>query len=55
MVSAELRTDVVESGTTINPQKHLVLDGVHYRTLSINHQWRNDVTSVKMIESLIEI
>jgi hypothetical protein len=55
MVSAELRTDVVESSSNIDPQKHLVLDGVHYRTLSINHKWRNDVTSVKMIESLIEI
>lgn len=55
MVSAELRTDVVESSSNIDPQKHLVLDGVHYRTLAINHQWRDDVTSVKMIESLIEI
>jgi hypothetical protein len=55
MLTTELRTDVVESSSNIDPQKHLVLDGVHYRTLSINHQWRNDVTSVKMIESLIEI
>ena len=33
----------------------LVLDGVHYRTLAINHQWRDDVTGVKMIQSVIEI
>jgi hypothetical protein len=55
MLTTELRTDVVESSSNIDPQKHLVLDGVHYRTLAINHRWRDDVTSVKMIESLIEI
>jgi hypothetical protein len=55
MVSAELRTDVVDIGTPIHPRTHMVLDGMHYRTLSINHQWRDDVTGVKMIQSLIEI
>ncbi len=51
-VTTDLRTEVVEP---ITPLSHLVLDGTQFRTLAISHQWRDDVTTVKMIQSLIEI
>jgi hypothetical protein len=51
-VTTDLRTEFVEP---INPLSHLVLDGTQFRTLAISHQWRDDVTTVKMIQSLIEI
>ena len=55
VVTTDLRTDVVEASEKITPMSHLVLDGTQFRTLSISHQWRDDVTTVKMIQSLIEI
>jgi hypothetical protein len=54
-VTTDLRTDVVEATDKITPMSHLVLDSTHFRTLAISHQWRDDVTTVKMIQSLIEI
>jgi hypothetical protein len=32
-----------------------VLGVTHFRTLAISHQWRDDVTTLKMIQSLILI
>jgi hypothetical protein len=54
-VTTDLRTEVVEQSTPITPLSHLVLDSTHFRTLAINHQWSDDITTVKMIQSLIEI
>ena len=54
-VTTDLRTEVVEQGAPITPLSHLVLDSTHFRTLAVSHQWRDDVTTVKMIQSLIEI
>ncbi len=54
-VTTDLRTEVVEQSAPITPLSHLVLDSTHFRTLAISHQWRDDVTTVKMIQSLIEI
>ena len=54
-VTTDLRTEVVEQNAAITPLSHLVLDSTHFRTLAISHQWRDDVTTVKMIQSLIEI
>jgi hypothetical protein len=54
-VTTDLRTEVVEQSTPITPLSHMVLDSTHFRTLAISHQWRDDVTTVKMIQSLIEI
>ena len=53
MLTTDLRTDVVEASEAITPLSHLVLGALHYRTLAISHQWRDDVTTVKMIQSLI--
>jgi hypothetical protein len=53
IITADLRTEVVEATGNITPLSHLVLGALHYRTLAINHQWRDDVTTVKMIQSLI--
>jgi len=53
IITADLRTEVVEATDNITPLSHLVLGALHYRTLAINHQWRDDVTTVKMIQSLI--
>lgn len=53
MLTTDLRTDVVEASEAITPLSHLVLGALHYRTLAISHQWRDDITTVKMIESLI--
>ena len=55
VLQTDLRTDVVEENDPITPLSHLVLDNGHYRTLAVSHQWRDDVTTVKMIQSLIEI
>jgi hypothetical protein len=55
VLQTDLRTDVVEQNTPITPLSHMVLDSTHFRTLAISHQWRDDITTVKMIESLIEI
>ena len=55
IITADLRTEVVEATDRITPLSHLVLGALHYRTLAINHQWRDDVTTVKMIQSLILI
>lgn len=55
IITADLRTEVVETTDNITPLSHLVLGALHYRTLAINHQWRDDVTNVKMIQSLILI
>ena len=54
-VTTDLRTEVVEQNAPITPLSHLVLDSTHFRTLAVSHQWRDDVTTVKMIQSLIEI
>jgi hypothetical protein len=54
-VTTDLRTEVVEQGAPITPLSHLVLDSTHFRTLAVSHQWRDDVTTIKMIQSLIEI
>ena len=53
VITADLRTEVVEATDNITPLSHLVLGALHYRTLAISHQWRDDVTTVKMIQSLI--
>ena len=55
VVTTDLRTDVVEQSAPITPLTHLVLDGTHFRTLAVSHQWRDDIVTVKMIQSLIEI
>ena len=55
VVTTDLRTDVVEQSAPITPLSHLVLDGTHFRTLAVSHQWRDDITTVKMIQSLITI
>ena len=53
LLTTDLRTDVVEQQEPITPRSHLIVGPLHYRTLAISHQWRDDVTSVKMIQSLI--
>lgn len=55
VLTPELRTDVVESSGMVTPRQHFVLDNEHYRTLSISHQWRDDVTTIKMIHSTIQL
>jgi hypothetical protein len=53
LLTTDLRTDAVEQQEPITPRSHLIVGALHYRTLAINHQWRDDVTTVKMIQSLI--
>ena len=53
LVTADLQTQAVEQSAPITPLSHLVLGVTHFRTLAISHQWRDDVTTVKMIQSLI--
>ena len=53
LVTADLQTQAVEQSAPINPLSHLVLGQTHFRTLAISHQWRDDVTTLKMIQSLI--
>ena len=55
LVTTDLQTQIVEQSAPITPLSHLVLGQTHFRTLAISHQWRDDVTSVKMIQSLILI
>ena len=55
LVTADLQTQMVEQTGPITPLSHLVLGQTHFRTLAISHQWRDDVTTVKMIQSLILI
>ena len=55
LVTADLQTQMVEQQEPITPLSHLVLGATHFRTLAISHQWRDDVTTVKMIQSLILI
>ena len=55
LVTADLQTQMVEQSAPITPLSHLVLGVTHFRTLAISHQWRDDVTTVKMIQSLILI
>ena len=55
LVTADLQTQMVEQSAPITPLSHLVLGQTHFRTLAISHQWRDDVTTVKMIQSLILI
>ena len=55
IITADLQTNAVEQTYIITPRSHLVIGALHYRTLAINHQWRDDVTTVKMIQSLILI
>ena len=55
VITADLQTNAVENSAPITPRHHLVLGALHYRTLAISHQWRDDVTTVKMIQSLITI
>ena len=55
LVTADLQTQIVEQSAPITPLSHLVLGQTHFRTLAISHQWRDDVTTVKMIQSLILI
>ena len=55
LVTADLQTQIVEQQEPITPLSHLVLGETHFRTLAISHQWRDDVTTVKMIQSLILI
>lgn len=53
LLTVDLRTEQVG---TITPRSHLVTAaGAHFRTLAISHNWRDDVTNVKMIQSTIEI
>jgi hypothetical protein len=53
LVTADLRTEVVEATDNITPLSHLVLGVTHFRTIAISHQWRDDITTLKMIQSLI--
>jgi hypothetical protein len=53
LVTTDLQTQIVEATDNITPLSHLVLGATHFRTLAISHQWRDDVTTVKMIQSLI--
>jgi hypothetical protein len=53
LLTTDLRTEAVEQQSPITPRSHLIVGGLHYRTLAISHQWRDDVTTVKMIQSLI--
>lgn len=53
LVTADLQTQMVEQSAQITPLSHLVLGETHFRTLAISHQWRDDVTTLKMIQSLI--
>ena len=53
LVTADLQTQAVEQSAPITPLSHLVLGVTHFRTLAISHQWRDDVTTLKMIQSLI--
>jgi hypothetical protein len=55
LLTVDLRTEVVEQSAPITPLSHLVLGQTHFRTLAISHQWRDDVTTLKMIQSLILI
>lgn len=55
LVTADLQTQAVEQSAPITPLSHLVLGVTHFRTLAISHQWRDDVTTLKMIQSLILI
>ena len=51
MLTVDLRTEVIGS---ITPRSHLVTSvGSHFRTLAVSHNWRDDVTNVKMIQSFI--
>ena len=51
MLTVDLRTEVIGS---VTPRSHLVTAASsHFRTLAISHQWRDDVTNVKMIQSFI--
>ena len=51
MLTVDLRTELMGS---ITPRSHLVTTvGSHFRTLAISHNWRDDVTNVKMIQSFI--
>ena len=53
MLTVDLRTELMGS---ITPRSHLVTTvGSHFRTLAISHNWRDDVTNVKMIQSFILI
>lgn len=53
LVTTDLRTDVVEQNGLLTPLSHLVFDASQFRTLAFGHKWRDDVTTVKMIQSLI--
>ena len=53
IITADLQTNAVEQTDILTPRSHLVLGALHYRTLAISHQWRDDVTTIKMIQSLI--
>ena len=55
MVTANLRTELVEQNALITPFIHIVFDSSHFRTLAVSHQWRDDVTTIKMIQSIIEL
>ena len=55
VITADLQTNAVEQTDMLTPRSHLVLGALHYRTLAISHQWRDDVTTIKMIQSLILI
>lgn len=55
LLKTDLRTDAVEQTEPITPRSHLIVGALHYRTLAISHQWRDDVTTVKMIQSVILI
>jgi len=55
VITADLQTQIVEQTDMLTPRSHLVLGALHYRTLAISHQWRDDVTTIKMIQSLILI
>ena len=55
IITAAMQTNAVEQTDMLTPRSHLVLGALHYRTLAISHQWRDDVTTIKMIQSLILI
>lgn len=51
MLTVDLRTEQIGS---ITPRSHLVTSvGSHFRTLAVSHNWRDDVTNIKMIQSFI--
>ena len=47
MLELELRTDAVSE---ITPQNTVSVEGTDFYPISIGHNWRDDVTTIKMLE-----